>query len=286
MTFSARMCYAVGIIFSIEEFSIFDGPGIRMTVFFKGCPLRCMWCHNPEGQSFESQYIRSANGCLHCGACLLAGGGQLSAKSVAVCPKNLVRLCGTDITPEELIQKIESKLWMLSSSGGGVTFSGGEPLSQPEFLLECLQLLEGKAHRAIQTSGSAPASIFAQALEHCDYVLYDLKLMDSDKHKKYTGVDNGAILENYRTLARSGKPFITRIPLIPGVNDTEENLTQTAQFMNSLHINKVELLPYNKAAGAKYKMLDRIYTTDFDPDVEPQSHTEIFENYGIEVRIL
>ncbi|MBO5323195.1 MAG: radical SAM protein [Oscillospiraceae bacterium] len=276
----------MGAIFSVEEFSTFDGPGIRMTVFMKGCPLRCMWCHNPEGQSFHSQYVRSQNGCLHCGACLAAGGGILTADSISVCPQNLIRLCGTEISPEAMIQEIEGKLWMLNASGGGVTFSGGEPLAQPDFLMSCLDMLEGKTHRAIQTSGFASKEIFAEALKRCEYVLYDLKLMDSELHKKYTGVDNRCILENYRTLATSGKPFITRIPLIPCVNDTLDNITQTAQFMSQLGVTKVELLPYNKAAGAKYKMLGREYITDFDPSVPPQSHTEVFEHYGIGVKIL
>jgi len=276
----------VGKIFAIEEFSTFDGPGIRMTVFLKGCPLRCMWCHNPEGQSFDSQYVRSPNGCLHCGACLQAGGGALTSDSVAACPENLVRLCGTDLTPEALVSSMEPKLWMLNAAGGGVTFSGGEPLCQPDFLQCCLALLEGKTHRAIQTSGYAPESVFTQILTQCDYILYDLKLMDPGLHKKYTGVDNRPILDNYRALAASGKPFITRIPLIPGVNDTLENITQTAQFMHQCGVTQAELLPYNKAAGAKYKLVGREYVTDFDPTLPPQNHRDIFESYGIGARIL
>lgn len=276
----------MGKLFSIEEMSTFDGPGVRVSVFLKGCPLRCMWCHNPEGQSFESQYIRSENGCLHCGACLQAGGGKLTEKSVQSCPRNLIRLCGEELSAQALLQKLEKKLWMLNATGGGVTFSGGEPLSQPDFLLECLELLAGKTHRAIQTSGYAPEDVFRRILAQCDYVLYDLKLMDPEKHKHYTGVDNTQILENYSILAASGKPFITRIPLIPGVNDTRENLCRTAVFMQELGVGKVELLPYNRAAGAKYKMLGRQYETDFDPSVAPQSHREIFEAHGIEVSVL
>ena len=276
----------MGKIFSIEELSIFDGPGIRMTVFLKGCHLRCMWCHNPEGQSFESQYVRSDNGCLHCGACLQAGGGQLTEDSVLNCPRNLVRRCGEDLSPEELLCKIEKKLWMVNSAGGGVTFSGGEPLSQPEFLLACLELLEGKTHLAVQTSGFAPTDVFVQVLERCDYVLMDLKHMNTETHRHYTGVDNKVILENYRILAASGKPFITRIPLIPGVNDSCENLRQTAEFMQALGVREIELLPYNQGAGAKYKMLGRRYETDFDPFAAPKMNKDIFEEYGIEVRIL
>lgn len=281
----------VGRVFSIEEFSTFDGPGIRVTVFLKGCPLRCMWCHNPEGQSFETEYIRSPNGCLHCGACLemgkhLTGTACLVAQSVNICPNNLVRRCGDDMTVEELVRKLENKFWMLDSTGGGVTFSGGEPLCQSEFLLRCLKALKGKTHRAIQTSGFAGKDVFKRSLENCDYMLFDLKHMDPQQHKKYTGADNTQILENYKILAGSGMPFITRIPLVPGVNDTADNITRTAEFMAGLGVKEIELLPYNKAAGAKYKLLDRLYVTDFDQTVEPQPRTDIFGQYGIEVRIL
>lgn len=282
---------SMGRIFSIEEFSTFDGPGIRMSVFFKGCPLRCQWCHNPEGQSPAFQYIRSPNGCLHCGACLEAGRRVtgmpcLVQESISACPRNLVRLCGSETNADELVQIIQKKAWMLNASGGGVTFSGGEPLAQSEFLIQCLQKLGGITHRAIQTTGYCSADTFASVLKHCDYVLYDLKHMDPRIHKQYTGVDNAPILVNYRTLAASGIPFITRIPLIPGVNDTAENITQTAAFMRDLGVTEVELLPYNKAAGAKYKALDRSYRTDFDEAADPQPHRDIFETYGIGVRIL
>lgn len=281
----------MGKIFSIEEFSTFDGPGIRMSVFLKGCPLRCQWCHNPEGQSFAPQYLRSPNGCLNCGACLEAGrqaAGHpcLTMESIAACPRNLVRLCGYDITPEVLADTIRRKAWMLNVSGGGVTFSGGEPLAQSGFLIACLQLLHGITHRAIQTTGYGDPDIFSEVLQHCDYVLYDLKHMDPDIHKQYTGVDNRQILANYQTLAASGVPFITRIPLIPGVNDTANNIQQTAAYLHSLDVTEVELLPYNRAAGAKYTAIGREYHIAFDPTADPRPHKDIFEAHGIGVKIL
>lgn len=280
-----------GRIFSIEEFSTYDGPGIRMTVFMKGCPLRCTWCHNPEGQRFEGEMARSPNGCLSCGACLRQGEIKtgkpcLVAESVAVCPRHLVRACGEDYTPEALVAKIEKNLAILNMSGGGVTFSGGEPLCQADFVTACMRLLSQKTNRALQTCGFAPSDVFRDVLAECDYVLYDLKLMDDGKHRRYTGVSNDKILQNYRTLAASGIPFITRIPLIPTVNDTVENLTQTARFMKECGVHSIELLPYNKMAGGKYLMLGREYVTDFDGAIEPQPHEEIFNEYGIEVKIL
>ncbi|MBQ8551461.1 MAG: glycyl-radical enzyme activating protein [Clostridia bacterium] len=280
-----------GRVFSIEEFSTYDGPGIRMTVFLKGCPLRCMWCHNPEGQRFETEIARSPVGCISCGACFnkgaeLTGKPSLVPESASVCPRSLVRVCGEDMSPDELCAKIEKNIAILNMSGGGVTFSGGEPLCQAEFVLECLTWLRGKTSRAIQTCGYVKNDIFTRVLTECDYVLYDLKLMDDQKHKHYTGVSNEMILQNYRTLAASGINFITRIPLIPTVNDTAENLSATAQFMREVGADRIELLPYNKLAGGKYRMLGRDYVTDFDEAVTPQTHMEIFTKYEIEVKVL
>ena len=282
---------ATGKIFSIEEFSTYDGPGIRMTVFLKGCPLRCNWCHNPEGQRFESEMLKSPNGCLGCGACLsegkrITGRACLVANSAKVCPLGLVRVCGTDVTPDELITKIDKNIAILNASGGGVTFSGGEPLCHSEFVRECLSLLRGKTHRAIQTCGYSDAETLLSVLAECDFVLYDLKLIDNVLHKRYTGVSNEKILENYRLLSSSGIPFITRIPLIPTVNDTEENIIATAEFMRENGAFKVELLPYNKMAGGKYELIGQKYTPDFDGSITPEPHTEIFNKYGIEAKIL
>lgn len=280
-----------GTIFSIEEFSTFDGPGIRTTVFLKGCPLRCQWCHNPEGQGFSPQLLRSPNGCAGCGACMEAGRRKtgsacLVEESIAACPRGLIRMCGETLSPEDLFSRLEGKLWMLEKTGGGVTFSGGEPLSQPDFLLACLKRFGGKTHRAVQTSGFAPGSVFSRVLKNCEYMLFDLKHMDPLVHKHYTGIDNEQILANYRALTQSGIDFITRIPLIPGVNDTAENLAATAAFMTDLGVSKIELLPYNTGAGAKYKGIGRQYRVDFDTTQPPCPHEEIFHTYNIEVTVL
>ena len=278
-------------IFSIEEFSTYDGPGIRMTVFIKGCPLRCTWCHNPEGQSFESQVVRSPNGCLGCGACLDAGEREcgvrtLTRSSIAVCPKGLVRLCGESYSSERLVGVIEKNIALLNAAGGGVTFSGGEPFGNYDFLIECLDQLCGKTHRAIQTSGYAKKEQIVRAAESCELFLFDLKLMDEKKHLYYTGVSNRQILENYELLCSEKKNIITRVPLIPTVNDTEENMESTARFMAKNGQKSIELLPYNKFAGGKYKLVGKEYKPEFDESMIPAVHYGIFEKYGIEVKVL
>lgn len=272
-----------GTIFSIEEFSTFDGPGVRCTVFLKGCPLRCQWCHNPEGQEFAPQILRSPNGCIRCGSCKDTG---LSGKSITICPQNLYRICGETLEASELADRLSDKLWMLNASGGGITFSGGEPLSQPNFLAECLSILKGKTHLAIQTSGYADEAVFRRILPLVEYVLFDLKLIDNQTHLHYTAVENTKILNNYRFLASSGIPFITRIPLIPSVNDTARNIAESAELLSALKVNQVELLPYNRAAGAKYKSINRSYRVDFDESSSPTLHLEIFAKHNIEVKVL
>jgi len=205
-----------GNVFAIEEFSTFDGPGIRMTVFLKGCPLRCQWCHNPEGQSFQNVVLRSPNGCLHCGNCMKAAeivGGRpvLTEESIHACPNHLLRWCAQEYTPEALAEKIQKNVSILNSTGGGVTFSGGEPLAQPDFLLACLKLLKGKTDRAVQTSGYAPKSVFERVLNNADRFLFDIKLVDDSEHKHYTGVSNVCILENFCLLVKSGVPFVSKV---------------------------------------------------------------------------
>ncbi len=274
------------LIFSIEEFSVHDGPGIRTTVFLKGCPLRCEWCHNPEGQRFENEIVKSQTGCASCGACVTAGGGRLDEKSVDVCPNRLLRMSGEPYTPERLLQRLCRLLPILNEAGGGVTFSGGEPLAQPDFLCECLDLLKGKTHRAVQTSGYCSAEEFRRVLGRSDFFLYDLKLPDPAAHRRYTGADNAPILRNFRTLCGSGTPFITRIPLIPGVTDTEENLAAAARFLRENGVRSVELLPYNRFAGAKYASVGRRYHPGFDESALPRARTALFKNAGIDAKVL
>lgn len=278
-------------VFSIEEFTTYDGPGIRTTVFIKGCPLSCVWCHNPEGQNPLSEFMRSNQGCEGCGACVKAsrevnGERVLTQESALACPHSLIKTCGIEYTSHALVKKLEPMLKILNLNDGGITFSGGEPLFNPDFLYECLVLLKGKTNRAIQTTGYCDSATFTKILGECDFVLYDLKFIDSDLHEKYCGVDNEQILKNYEILAQSKIPFITRVPLIPTVNDTIENLTATAKLLQRLGVEKIELLPYNKLAGSKYGSLLRKYQPDFDEKKEPAPHEEIFREYGITVRVL
>ena len=277
----------MGCVFAIEEFATFDGPGIRTTVFLKGCPLSCSWCHNPEGQNPDPEYVRSPNGCTHCGACVRAGETdasgrhRLTADSVSACPQNLVRLCGIEYTADELADKLLKNAEILAQNGGGVTFSGGEPLYNGKFLAEVMRRLQGRVHMAVQTSGFAAAECFKEILALTDYVLYDLKVMDRAESIRYCGVDNTPILRNYRTLCASGKPFVTRVPLIPGVTDTESNLSAIAAFMRDNGVTYVETLPYNQMAGSKYPMVMRAYAPDFDVTRPLNDGEAIFKTRGI-----
>lgn len=275
-----------GTVFSIEEFSLYDGHGIRTTVFLSGCPLKCEWCHNPEGQEFSPFIIRSKNGCLNCGECFKAGGGKLTEKSVSACPNNLLRYSAQCFTPENLAEFLLKNQDVLNSSGGGITVSGGEPLCQSEFVVQLFNLLKGKVNRAVQTSGYCDAETFKEVLNHTDFVLFDIKLVDEKAHIRYTKKSNKKILDNYKTLVESGVPFITRTPLIPTVTDTAENIKAIAELLAKNEVNEIELLPYNNLTASKYPIANKIYNPSFDDKAEVSFHTEIFDYYKIAYKIL
>lgn len=279
-----------GVVFDIEEFAVYDGPGIRCCVFLKGCPLHCMWCHNPEGLSPRPQRCVTRSLCVHCGACdaVCPSPGHCTAcgKCAAVCPKGAIRIAGKTMTAMDVARRLDRLTPLLQKNGGGVTFSGGEVLMQPEFTVAVRRLVP-KLHALIETSGFAPAQTFQTVAQEMNMVIMDVKLTDCQRHRKYTGVDNAPILQNLAWLKQSGIPFRIRVPLIPGVNDDPENLRATANLIAGAgNLEKVELLPYNKAAGAKYDGLGMRYAPDFDETRMPNADTSIFSDMGIPVEVL
>ena len=188
----------IGRVFSIEEFSVYDGPGIRTTVFFKGCPLRCGWCHSPEGQSFEKEVLKSPNGCINCKCCEKVceyyPNCILCEKCLKVCPRNLIRVSGTDYSVKELANLLRKNFKILNMNDGGLTFSGGEPLSQGKFILELIKEVKGETHLAIQTSGYGESKLFKEIIDNLDLVLFDMKIMDNEIALDYEGINNKLIL--------------------------------------------------------------------------------------------
>lgn len=248
-----------GTIFDIKEMAVHDGPGIRTTVFFKGCPLRCKWCHNPEGLSFEPQLMYKQAKCIDCKSCQNKCEHpecQPFGRCIHACPENCLEITGRKVTAKELAEELKETAHILGSTFGGFTFSGGEPLAQPEFLLELIAELKDY-HLCIETSGFADSKIFKSVIEKLDFIIMDIKLADFKKHKEYTGVGNDKILNNFEILKKSGKPYIIRTPLIPNITDTPENLSAIEKIIGG---SKWEKLPYNAAAGAKYKMLGMEYS--------------------------
>lgn len=247
-----------GTIFDIKEFSIHDGPGARITVFFKGCPLRCRWCHNPEGLSPKPQLLIKENLCTHCGRCKIAckhGECKPFERCIHACPNGCISISGKILSSSALAEKLLSYSDIISAMKGGITFSGGEPLFQADFLSETADKLGGM-NKAIQTSGYADFEVYKKIISKMDYVMQDIKLADENEHIKFTGVSNKKILKNIEWLKKSGKPFVFRIPLIPGITDTKENLSAISEIAEDF---PAELLPYNEMAGAKYKMLGMEY---------------------------
>ena len=265
-----------------------DGPGIRKTVFFKGCPLKCNWCHNPEGISSERELMVSYASCIHCHKCeevckhteCIACGDCIEA-----CSLNLRKICGVEYEAKELAEILLKGKDVLIKSGGGITISGGEPLSQPDFLYKLIDELK-PIHIALDTSGYAKKDIFKKAADKVDLVLFDIKHTDSEKHRLMTGVGNEIILENLKYLCGSNIPFYARIPLIPGFNDTEENLEKTAKLLkDAKNLKGVDILPYNKTTGAKYAMINKKYKPLFDVENNVEFNPEAFDKLGIKWRI-
>ena len=278
-----------GIVFDIKEFAVFDGPGIRTTVFLKGCPLRCRWCHNPEGISPAPELMVSRAACVRCGACEAVC--RHPEKCVAcgacvpVCRGGFRRICGQEWDSDSLAARLVKDRDVYDASGGGVTFSGGEPLFQWPFVREVIGKLGG-LHTAVETSGYCSDETFREVMDTCGLVMMDWKLSDPEKHRDYTGVSQEAIRRHAGMLCRGKTPFILRMPLIPGVNDNREHFrTAAALVKDAPALVRVELLPYQRAAGAKYEMVGRQYRPGFDESRPVSLFTEEFDREGIPCQV-
>lgn len=300
----------MSLIFDIKRYAINDGPGIRTTIFMKGCPLSCVWCHNPEGLSSRKQKLYTKKRCIGCRTCVencpqkvltLTPDGivsdhslcDLCGKCAEVCPAMAMEFSGTDYSIDYLMKEIEKETVFMDRSEGGVTFCGGEPLLHPDMLLELLcRCGELGIHRAVDTTLYAKPDIVRKVMEHTELFLVDLKHMDSTKHKLYCGVTNEVILSNLRMVADTGREFHIRIPLIEGVNADEENITRSAEFLASLpwQYHTVNLLLYHNIGKNKHEKLGTVYNPDHYPMTTPseetvQRCTDIFSLYGIDVII-
>ena len=247
-----------GIVFDIKEFAVHDGDGIRTTVFMKGCPLQCKWCHNPEGLSVKPELFVKYTRCAGCGLCK-AGCEHEDCKPYGrclhVCPDNLLSVVGKVYESSDLAARMLGRREFFEKMGGGVTVSGGEPLLQADFVCDFLSKING-IHRAIETSGYSSSEIFKSVTSHCELVIMDIKLADNAEHLKYTGVSNERILKNAEYLKTSGIPHLFRTPLIPHITDTEENLSAIAEIVKG---SEWERLPYNELAPSKYKSVGRVF---------------------------
>lgn len=248
-----------GTIFDIERASYVDGPGIRTTVFFKGCNLRCAWCHNPESQSAKPQMMLYRELCTGCGKCKEICQSPdtctLCGRCPFYCPADARKVCGKEYTADEVFEEIIKDKAYYDYSGGGVTFSGGECMLQIGFLQELLQKCKAAGiHTAVDTAGAVPFDAFAQILPYTDLFLYDIKLMDEEKHQKYIGAPNDRILANLERLFEQGAKVWVRVPVIGGVNDTAGEMQKIKDFLQN-RAEKVELLPYHAMGENKYPAL-------------------------------
>jgi pyruvate formate lyase activating enzyme len=263
------------LVFNIMRFATHDGPGIRTTVFFKGCPLSCQWCHNPESQNFRPEVLYFEERCRHCGECVAecpehalrqTVGGQVELSGVCrscghcaeVCQAEARQLAGTRMGLQEVVGEIEKDLIFFEESGGGVTLSGGEPLAQ--FAAALLRACRDRGiHTVLETCGYAKPDTFRSVVRLADLVLFDVKLMTAAAHREYTGLANTGILPNLEELFARGREVIVRIPLVPGINDTDEEVERFARYLGRFPGCRVELLPYHRVGSAKYARLGRTY---------------------------
>ena len=293
-------------IFNIQKFCLHDGPGIRTTVFFKGCNLQCKWCANPESQCLRIQYTLERQKCRLCGACVQAcpkgtrrmGQGRIVSDKnscahcdacLNACPQGAIAREGRRVSIEEVLQEALKDKAFYDHSGGGVTFSGGEVLLQLDFALELARRLHAEGvHMAAETAACVPGERFERLLEALDYVFVDLKHHDSARHREGTGWGNEQVLANIRTLQRSGKPFLIRIPVIPGYNDAPADAEAFARLLADMNIHRVQLLPFHQLGEKKYSLLDMDYAYADQAQLHREDLSEfiqIFARLGVEAEV-
>ena len=282
-----------GIVFEIERFAIHDGPGIRTLVFMKGCGLRCRWCSNPESQKRPLQLGYNVKKCLRCGRCVdacekdalsLEEDGVNVDRSLCtlccicseVCTAQALVIFGREMSPEEVLEEVLKDEIFYRKSKGGVTFSGGDPFEQKDFLVATAKLCKARyIHNAVETCGAVPWESIEDALPYIDLFLYDLKEMDPERHRKFTGVPNELVLNNYKMLAEKGKEIIARIPVIPGFNDRDDNFNMMVDFLHEHTPGiRVSLLPYHRLGKTKYDRLGMEYQLE---EVEPPPESRMME---------
>ncbi len=292
-----------GVVFDIKRCALYDGPGIRTTVFFKGCPMHCAWCHNPESLSEEPTLLFTENRCIGCAVCLevCPSGAHKFENGQHTINRVLCENCGACVEEcfAEALQR-SGRHWSVQqvlevalrdepfyqSSDGGISLSGGEPLMQPRFALALLrQMKRSSLHTAVDTSGYASWKSIEPLLPFTDLILYDLKHMDSEQHRRITGVSNNVILNNLSRLDQAKKAIWVRLPLVPGYNDDEANYHALGLFLSKLnHIERIEILPYHRLAGSKYAQMGIEYPLKELPSPEPElveSRRQILLHYGL-----